>query len=158
MKAASVRELKIALQQQPSARLVELCLQLAKFKKDNKEYLTYLVYEADDEAAYIRSVKSEVEAQFEEMNRKSYYFIKKSVRKILRQVKKYIRYSKKKETEVELLLHFCWQLRELQPPISRHQLLQNIYERQLALIRKKIGLLHEDLQYDYAQELQALRE
>ncbi len=156
MKAASVRELKIALQEQSSTQLVELCLQLAKFKKDNKEFLTYLVYEAEDEAAYIRSVKSEIDEQFAQMNRKTFYFIKKSVRKILRQLKKYIRYSKKKETEVELLLHFCWQMRELQPSITRYQMLQNIYERQLAMIRKKIDMLHEDLQYDFTQELEAL--
>ena len=38
---------------------------------------------------------------FEGINTDSYYYIRKSVRKILSQIKKFIRYSKKKETEVE---------------------------------------------------------
>ena len=32
----------------------------------------------------------------------------------------------------------------------------NLYQRQLDLIRKKIMTLHEDLQYDYTQEIEAL--
>jgi len=52
-------------------------------------------------------LKTEIDDQFELINTSSYFYIKKSVRKILRMVKKYIRYSKQKETEVELLLHFC---------------------------------------------------
>lgn len=157
MKAATVRELKIELQRRSPEDLVALCLRLSKFKKENKELLTYLLYEAEDEEGYIISVKREMETQFSEINTKSFYFIKKGVRKILRTVKKYIRYSKKKETEVELLLYFCIQLRDMSPSINRNQVLKNLYLRELASIEKKLGALHEDLQYDYRMELDALR-
>ena len=125
MKAATVKELRAELNNLPSKELVEVCLRLSKFKKENKELLTYLLYEASNEDGYIATVKLEIDQQFEEINRKSYYFIKKSIRKILRDVKKYIRYSKKKETEVELLIYFCQKLKEFKPSIRKNDTLYN---------------------------------
>lgn len=156
MKAATVKELKTELTHQSQAELVELCLQLSKFKKENKELLTYLLYEAENEEGFIESVKNEIDEQFELINTSSYFYIKKSVRKILRIVKKYIRYSKQKETEVELLLHFCYVLKNMQPSIFKNVSLTNIFNRQVLLIKKSIATLHEDLQYDYNLELEDL--
>ena len=156
MKAVTVKTLKIELNERSHHELVELCLRLSKFKKENKELLTYLLLEAQNEAGFIESVKEEITDQFSEINTKTFYFIKKSVRKILRMVKKYIRYSKNKETEVELLLYFCEQLSEFSPSIKRNNTLLNLYRRELASIEKKIQALHEDLQYDYKQELDEL--
>ncbi|VXD13132.1 hypothetical protein [Marinoscillum sp. 108] len=149
MKAATVSEIKRELKTKTTEELSELCLRLSKFKKENKELLTYLLYEAADEESYIQSVKTEMDDQFEEINITSYYFIKKSVRKILRTVKKYIRYSPHKTTEVELLIYFCSSLKEMSPSISRNVTLQNLYDRQLTMIRKKVSTLDADLQYDY---------
>lgn len=153
MKAATVRELKKELSHRPAEELLELCLRLSKFKKENKELLTYLLYEASNEENYITSVKKEMDQQFEEINISSYFYIKKSVRKILRNTKKYIRYSKKKETEVELILYFCFRLKNMSPPIKLNTTLENILNRQILLIRKCVSTLHEDLQYDYEIEL-----
>ena len=156
MKAATVKQIKDELQTRSTKELIELCLRLAKFKKENKELLTYLLFEADDEQNYIRAVKADMEVQFATINTKSYYFIKKGVRKILTTNKRYIRYSQKKETEVEILLFFCEQLKNFQPSIKRSTVLKNLYQRQVDLIRKKITALHEDLQYDYGVELDRL--
>ncbi len=153
MKAASIRELKLELSSRSQGELLELCLHLAKFKKENKELLTYLLYEASNEPAFVESVKREIEQQFEQVNKRNNYFIKKSVRKILRAVKKYIQYSKKKETEVDLLLSFCCELKKLTPSIKENTGLNNIYNRQIEAIRKTINSLHEDLQFDYEKEL-----
>jgi hypothetical protein len=156
MKTASVKELKTELKLKSQSDLVELCLRLSKFKKENKELLTYLLYEADNEELYIKEIKLEVKELFNEINTSSYYFIKKSVRKILRNIKKYIRYSKKKETEVELLLYFCSELKNMKPTIVNNTVLTNTFERQIALIRKIVKNLHEDLQYDYSIEIEKL--
>lgn len=156
MKTATVRELKKELSHRSPTELLELCLHLSKFKKENKELLTYLLYESSNEDAYIESVKTEMKEQFKEINISSYYFIKKSVRKILRNTKKYIRYSKKKETEVELLIYFCYSLNNMSPPIKRNVTLENIFDRQIVLIRKAISTLHEDLQYDYELEIDGM--
>jgi len=157
MKTASVKELKTELKDCSNSELAELILRLSKFKKENKELLTYLLYKASDEDAYISSIKIEVEQLFKEINTSSYYFMRKSVRKILRIVKTYIRYSKKKETEVELVLYFCKQLKGLKPSIMRNTTLKNLFERQVLSIEKSVATLHEDLQYDYTVELQKLK-
>ena len=153
MKPASIKELKDELSTQQAKELLNLCLQLAKFKKENKELLTYLLFEASDEASYIESVKKEIDNDFAEINTRSYYFIKKSVRKILRNIKKYIRYSKKKETEVELLIYCCAKLKKMKPAIGHNVSLTNIFIRQVSQIKKCISSLHEDLQFDYGDEL-----
>ncbi len=158
MKTTTIKELKHELGSCSQGELVELCLQLSKFKKENKELLTYLLWEASDEAAYIESIKNEVEEQFGQINIKSYYYIKKSIRKILRLIRKYIRYSKKKETEVELLIYFCSQLKMMNPSIYNNVTLHNIYKRQVEVIKKTVSSLHEDLQYDYVFELEALNQ
>lgn len=156
MKASSLKEIKTELNHRSQNELLELCLRLGRFKKENKELLTYLLFEASNEEGYIQSVKNDIDEQFENINRKSYFFIRKSIRRILKNIKKFIRYSKKKETEVELLLYFCKKLRDFKPTIKKSVQLQNSYKRQLTLIRKIVSTLHEDLQYDYELEIQEL--
>ena len=156
MKALSIKKIKDELQHRSSQDLVELCLLLSKFKKENKELITYLLFEAHDEETYVLSVKESTETLFEEINTKNFFYIRKSVLKILRLTKKYIRYSKNKETETQLLLHFCQQMKNIRPSISKSQRLQNIYVRQISMIKKAILTLHEDLQYDYQLELDKL--
>jgi len=156
MKAVSIKELKEELTNYTPKELRDLCLRLARFKKENKELLTYLMFESSDEVLYIEGIKREVDEQFELINRKSQYLIKKSFRKILRSLRKYARYSSKKETEVELLVYFCSKLRKFTPSIKKNTGLENFYDKQIEAIRKKITLLHEDLQFDYGTELNAL--
>ena len=157
MKAVSVVTIRKELKHKSNQELAELCLRLSRFKKENKELLTYLLFEADSEEGYIETVKAEIDEQFEIMNTNSYFYIKKSVRKILRTLKKYIRYSGNKTTEVELLLYFCEKLKSFRPSIQRNTTLQNLYNRQLDYVQKKIPALHEDLQHDYALILEELR-
>lgn len=155
MKTATVTQIKKELQHLPQPELIELCLQLSKFKKENKELLTYLLFESDEDA-FIEGVKEEIQEHFNTINTKTYFYIRKSVRKILKGIKKYIRYSKKTETEIELLLFFCQELKNIDKPISRNTTLQNTFDRQILLIKKAIAKLHEDLQFDYTYELEEL--
>ena len=156
MKAATTKELKEELLKYPHKELVDICLRLAKFKKENKELLSYLLYESGNEAGYVESIKTEMEEQFALLHRKTYYLMKKGVRKILRGVKTQIRYSQKKETEVELLIHFCSQMLTLRPSIGADLMLKNLYNRQLESTKKLVKKLHEDLQYDFELELENL--
>ncbi|MBL4653482.1 MAG: hypothetical protein JKY53_11590 [Flavobacteriales bacterium] len=158
MKAASVHELKREMKNSSQEELLELCLRLTKFKKENKELVTYLIYEASDEHSYVESVKREIDNQFDNINKQTYYLVKKSVRKILRVAKKYIRYSPKKETEVEVLLYFCLKLKTMSPSYEGNSILVNTYNRQLELIEKIVSKLDEDLQYDYGLEIEELNE
>mgnify|MGYP000309343478 FL=1 len=156
MKAVTIKQLKDELTHKSASELKELCLHLSRFKKENKELLTYLLFESHDEDAYIQSIKDQMDVQFSEINTNSFFYIRKSARKILSLTKKFIRYSKKKETETELLLYFCKKLRDFKPSIERSQGLQNVFDSQVRLIKKAIEKLHEDLQYDYQLELNDL--
>ncbi|NNE31114.1 MAG: hypothetical protein HKN40_01970 [Winogradskyella sp.] len=156
MKIESIVTIKKELKHLSKEELLELCLRLGKFKKENKALLTYLLFEAHDEDGYIASVKSTLDELFEGINTDSYFYMKKTIRKILRQIRVYSRYSLKKTTEVELLLYFCERLNTLKPSIHRNTTLSNLYERQVLSIKKKISVLHEDLQYDYNLQLENL--
>jgi hypothetical protein len=157
MKAATVHEIKQELITLPPARLTEICLRLAKFKKENKELLTYLLFEEGDEAGYILSVKNEMDELFAGIVVSNVYFTKKTLRKILRLVNKHIRYIGSKTAEVELLIYFCQKIKERNVPLHKSVLLANIYNGQQKKIEKQITTLHEDLQYDYLQQLETLR-
>ncbi|MFY0605006.1 MAG: hypothetical protein JXQ93_13825 [Flavobacteriaceae bacterium] len=153
MKAVTVKKIKDELQHRSTNDLIELCLRLSKFKKENKELLTYLLFESHNEEGYIESVKEQIDDLFDQINTKSFFYIRKSIRKILSLTKKYIRYSKKKETEAALLLHFCSKLKQFKPSIKQSPRLQNVLYTQLNMLNKAIDSLHEDLQYDYQIEL-----
>ena len=159
MKAATVHELKEELKHRSAAQLVELCNRLARFKKENKELLTYLLFEAHDEQGYINSVKQEIDFQFGEIPKgNSLYLQKKSVRKILRTTNKYIRYTGSKTTEIELLIHFCTTLKQSGIAIKNSTALSNLFESQIKKTSKLLTALHEDLQYDYTKKLDWLSE
>ena len=156
MKAATVIQLRKELETLDEDYLRELCLRLARFKIENKELLTYLLFESEEEAFYVDGIKEQVDKLFEEINKKSYFYIKKSVRKILRLLKKYARYSNSKETEVELLIYYCYKLKTLKPSISNNLTLTKIFLKQTENIEKKIIKLHEDLQFDFRERLKQL--
>ena len=156
MKAASINDIKQELTNIPPAKLLELCVRLAKYKKDNKELLNYLLFEAADEQAYIGNVKSEIETEFKGINTSNLYFAKKSLRKILKNTSKHIRYTASKQAEVELLLHFCHTLKHSSIRVKNSQVLINLYQAQIKKVAKIIATLHEDLQYDYLKELDKL--
>src|SRR5690606_34520731 len=118
MNAATLAQLKKELQFRSPEEVQQVCMRLARFKKENKQLLTYLLFESDNEQGFVDAVKVEVEELFFLINPNSYHYIKKSVRKILATLRKYIRYSGNKETEVELLLHYCDQLKSFRPSIK----------------------------------------
>lgn len=156
MNTATIKEIKEELKYRTPVELLELCLRLSRFKKENKELLTYLLFNANDERAYIDRIKEEIDHQFNTINKTSYYYIKKSVRKILSTTKKYIRYSQKKTTEVELLIYFCTKLKLFKPSITHNVALQNIYKRQVEQLKKTLAGMHEDLQFDYEEDMRGL--
>lgn len=157
MKAASINEIKQELKNIQANELTELCIRLAKYKKENKELLHFLLFESYDLNGYIDNVKKEVTDQFKEINRTNIYFTKKSLRKILRATNKYIRYTGSKQAEAELVTFFCTTLKTSGIPIHRSTALTNLYKNQLKKINKVVQTLHEDLQYDYLKILEELK-
>lgn len=156
MKAATAVQIRKEIKFRSKEELEALCLRLARFKKENKELLTYLLFEAEHEESYVAEVKDYISTQFEDINTAKFYYVKKGIRKILRETKKFIRYSPVKETEVALLLHFCDKMIHFSNSIQRSKTMMGLYERQLTLLEKRIEGLHQDLQFDYISELNKL--
>lgn len=157
MKSATIHEIKQELSTVKPAKLVELCLRLARFKKENKELLTYLLFEAHDEQSYISSIKKEIDEQFGAINLSHLYFAKKSLRKIIRIINKFCRYSGSRQTEVELRIYFCNQLKESGIPVERNGVINNLFLSQIKKINMLLKTLHEDLQFDYLRDMENLK-
>jgi len=153
MKAASIQEIKKALSDTNSKILLEYCLRLAKYKKENKEMLSFLLFEADDVPNFISEIKKETTEQFGQINKSNVYFIKKSVRKILKNINKQIHFATSSQAECELLIHFCNCFALHSIPVSKSRQLTNLYQNQLKKIEKALRELHPDLQYDLKKQL-----
>ena len=156
MKPASISTLRKELDLLPPKELAQLCLRLAKYSKENKELLSYLIFDADNEEGFIQGVKAQIKVQFEEINTNSMFYVRKSIRKILRTTNKYIRYSGQKPTEVELLLFFCQTMKASGIKYQRVTSMTNLYQNQVIKIKKAVATLHEDLQFDYQKEIEKL--
>ena len=156
MKVASISELKRELVCKELTEVQDLCIRLAKYKKENKELLNYLLFEADDEAGYIEKVKTEIKELFDELPRSNLYLVKKSLRKILRITNKQIKYSSAKKTEIELRIYFCASIKKSGINMDFSIVLFNLYQQQIKKINQALATLPEDLQYDYFAEIENL--
>jgi hypothetical protein len=156
MKTASVHEIKNELQTLEAEQLVKLCLRLAKFKKENKELLTYLLFESHNEQAYIEAVKEAIDELFTTLPAQNLYLIKKVLRKILRFVNRQLKYSGIQQTEVELRIYFCAKVKEARIPFTTNTVLFNLYKQQLNKINSTLVKLPEDLQSDYQYDLKTI--
>jgi hypothetical protein len=157
MKVSSLSELKKELHELPQKQLMELCLSLAKYKKDNKEFLDYLLFQSHDKQSFVTAIKTEIDEHFEELKfQTNLYFVKKSLRKLLRILTKYCKYMGDKASATDVHIYFCVKLKASNIPYHKSQLLVNMYEQQLKKINTLILGLHEDLQQDYFNELQQI--
>ena len=157
MKTASLAEIKQELQHLTVKEITDICLRLAKFKKDNKELLTYLLFEAHNVETYTAQVKEMINETFKDVNTSNLYLAKKTLRKILRIVNKHIKYVGNKQTEVELLIHFCLMLKDSGIRIHKNKVLTNMYLQQLKKIKTVLSALHEDIQYDFLKQIDELQ-
>ena len=156
MKAATIQEIKQELLALPHSKIAEITLRLARSKKENKEYLTFLLFESHNISGYIESVKKEMETEFLDINTSNIYFAKKTIRKVLRITNKYIRFPNSKLVEADLLLHFCKLVKDSGIRIEKNPALKNLYQNQLRKIGKAMEELHEDVNYDLNKLLATL--
>lgn len=143
--------LKKELSLRSQKELVDVCLSMAKLKVENKEMLTYLLFDAENPMEYANRVKSEIDVHFSELNI-HYYYTTKSLRKTLRLINKYSRFTKFKQGEIELLLHFSANFNSSIPKDTKHLPLLGLQFRSLKKASSLIQKIHEDLRYDYLIE------
>lgn len=152
MTTSSISEIKKELSTLESDTLLALCMRMVKYKKENKELLTYLLFEAHNEQVYIENIKEEITELFKALPGNTYH-MKKSLRKILRMANKQIKYSGIKQTELEVRIFFCTKMKDAHIPRLQGSVLFNLYQQQLKKINIILGKLHEDLQGDYQREI-----
>jgi hypothetical protein len=159
MNISTIQELKQELNELPHKKLVELCLSLARYKKDNKEYLSFELFNAGDRDGYIKQLKTEIDEQFEEIQKlNNLYFIKKALRKVLRMLNKYCKYLDAKSDTAELFIYFCRKIKETKTPVHKNALLRNLWTGLVKKINSSINSLEGDLQADYQRELDRVLE
>ncbi len=157
MKVASISEIKQELKALPAPEVLDICLRLARAKKENKELMTFLLFEAHNPDEYIRQLKKLIDDEFALVNLHNYYILKKNLRKILRVVGKHLKFIASKEAEVEVLMHFCRTMILFNTPYRKNNAIAGIYFGQIKKIGTAISALHEDLQHDYSRQLDELR-
>lgn len=141
-------DLKKELQHLSATELTALCLRMARFKKENKELLTYLLFKADNPEAFVQEYKEEMDNQFKQLSGKS-YFVVKSLRKIALLMNNQIRYSGLEMVKVELQLHFCSNYIIYIYHHSSYKPLHSVFYRFAEKTKAVIQKMHEDLQHDY---------
>ncbi len=141
----------------PAKELGDLCLKLARYKKENKELLSYLLFESHNADTYTNNIKENMDESFKDINIRNLYLAKKTLRKILRQANKYIKYTYSKQTEVEVLIHFCFLLKAAGIILHKNKAINNMYQQQLKKIKAALAALHEDIQFDFIKQLEQLQ-
>jgi len=150
-----LQEIKKELQQLNGKQAAELCLRMARYKKENKELLAYLLFDAEDELAFAESFKQDIGLMISQVPSLSYQAAK-LLRKILKQINKYAKFTGSKQVEVELLISFSRNYLEYVDRRTSYKPLRIILVKQLEKIKKAIVKLHEDLQFDYNREFDEL--
>lgn len=156
MKSPSINELQKALKALDPKEVFDICVKLAKYKKENKEYLAYLLFGANDEKEYIENIKKEIDQLFWDINRKSTYTTKKGLQKIVRNMTKFIKSSKNKQTELEIRIYFSKKVKTARINLDSSKVISNLFYREIEKIKNIYSKLHEDLQYDYKEEIEQL--
>lgn len=159
MKTASIHQLKSELHAMEPQQIAEICLKLAKFKKENKEYLDYLVWGSVDSEQYVEDLKSEISDMFQNIQvDRNFYLVKKSIRKIQRFVNRYCKYLIEKELCCELRMFFIESLIQFIQDWNCRAQAQKIVQAELSKIEAFIGKLHEDYQFDYTLRYNELKD
>ncbi|GAB3931778.1 hypothetical protein [Mucilaginibacter myungsuensis] len=153
--AYGLADIKKEIQHLAAPQLADLVLRLARYKKENKELLAYLLFVAGDEEAFIAQSKYEVSMMFYIMPSQAFAALK-VLRKILRLITKLSRFSGSKTVEISLLIGFCNNYLEYVNPKVSYKPMRTVFIRQIEKIGKLIAKLHEDVQGDHQQEFDEL--
>jgi hypothetical protein len=157
MQAASVETIKAELRQLPPKEVLDLLLRLARFKKENKELLTYLLFESADEAGYIEQIKAEIKEELEKIDGLPAYQYKKQFRKIQRKINKPIKYTSSKTAAVELYMHMVNIINEKKKTIFIRAFLEKNLVQYISKIEKLLPGISDDLAHDIRRQLEQIK-
>lgn len=154
MENRKLNDIKKTLAHLNDKELTEICLSLIRYKKENKELVSYLLYHKHDEPFFIEKLCADIDLMFTELDGLTTRDTRKKVRKIIRHCDKWIRFSKRKDTEIEVRIHLLKKIRIFPFSRSLSYFQETIYLRQRKKITQSIPKVHEDLQNDYLDYLE----
>ncbi|MFN5317929.1 MAG: hypothetical protein ACK5CY_03715 [Bacteroidia bacterium] len=152
----SLAALKKELNSLDRIDLVNICARLARYKKENKELLAFLLLDADDPIHYAEKIKPLLDEPFEAPYHSAWAFAKR-LRKALRQIAKYQRFTGSARGEAELLMYLLkkfegdWRRGITQAGI------QKIILRCFEKIESLLDKMDEDYRSDFEEPLAALK-
>ena len=152
MRSASVKEIRDELAALPHKELMALLQRLARFKKENKELMTFLLFESQDLDGYLSTVRQEMLEGMLDIRPRQSWLAKKTIRKTLRIAMKHIRLSASRQVEADLLLHFLRLVIDSGIDLGSNPVVLNLCHTQLRKIDAAIEAMHEDLQFEYRME------
>ncbi|MCH7411259.1 hypothetical protein MM239_17825 [Belliella sp. DSM 111904] len=156
MKIPSLAEIKKELSYLNDQELTNLIIDLSKFSRDNKAYLFFKLFERDNPKIFVEMVQDELEQDFRKSNSSNFHTAKKAAQALRRKLNKHLKLTKDISAQIELIIFFCKNLKAYGYLYHGHPVIQNLYDAQIGKIRTLIGKLHEDLQYDYEEDLAVL--
>lgn len=156
MRSSSIHQLQKELKALPSEEVLEICIRLAKYKKENKEFLNFILFGAQDKENYFAKVKEDLEDHFSQINRSTGWTTKKGLQKMVRLITKHVKQSGSPQTEIELRIWFCKRIRQTRINLDLSQVTTNLFYREIERIKVVYSKMHEDLRTDYQKDLEFL--
>lgn len=148
-------DLKKELLELSKPELIQLCLRVAKLKRENKELLAYLIYDVDDPLFYAQKLKPEIKEVFNQPFQHPYY-LTKSIRKAMRLITKYYRFTSNKQGETELLIYLVEEFHQTWRYEYRYQALGKVIFRCLEKAQSNLNKIAEDFKADFEQPISEL--
>lgn len=148
-------DLKKELADLSKPELIKLCLRVAKLKRENKELLSYLIFDADDPLFYAQKLKPEIKEVFEVPFQHAYY-LTKSIRKAMRLITKYYRFTSNKQGETELLIYLVEEFYQSWRNEYRYQALGKVIYRCLEKAQSNLKKIDEDFRTDFEDPINEL--
>jgi hypothetical protein len=151
----SLQEQKKELQQLSKTELEAICLRFARFKKENKELLEFVLFHQGDPQAYADALKKDLHEVFTSLTGANYADAKK-LRKITKALNKHAKYIQNPALEADLWIWFCYTYCHSMAAKSTAQVIRNFFAKAVLKVEKIQSKLHEDLAFDVAQELEKI--
>lgn len=158
MQPASIETIKAELKQLPPKQVFDLLLRLARFKKENKELLTYILFESSDEPGYLQQVKAEITDELVTIDGLPAYQYKKQFRKIQRKLNKPLKYMGSKAAAVELYMHMVHMIAAKKKTIFIRAFLDKMLQQYVTKIERLLPALDPDISSDIKRELRMVSE
>jgi len=156
-KTPSIAVLKKELSYRSEQEIIDFCVTLIKFNRENKELLNYLLIDEVEKEVFLNEIKITISANFLDINFRSYHILRKSVRKILKLTKKYIKLINEPIKELTLLIHFNQELISCLPKLKNYPSIENYFISNIKKMESIVAKLHPDLQYDYINDINELK-